>query len=72
MKTASMTWTIGASSSSASSGASTLAIAVNASGYQFAAAFAAWLGDRVVDSGLGLRSIYLAGAVITVAGLLVA
>jgi MFS transporter, DHA1 family, inner membrane transport protein len=52
--------------------APTLAVAVNASGYQLAVAFAGWLGGRVIDSGLGTRSIYLTGAVLTLAGLGVA
>ena len=39
--------------------APTLAVAVNASGFQIAAAFAGWLGGRVIGSELGLRSIYL-------------
>jgi len=52
--------------------APTLAIAVNASGFQLAAAFAAWLGGRVIDGGLGLRSLYLVGALVTVVGVLVA
>ncbi|MBF8191709.1 MFS transporter [Nonomuraea sp. K274] len=51
--------------------APTLAMAVNASAYQLAAAFAAWLGGRVIDGGLGLRSIYLAGAAVTVLGIAV-
>lgn len=51
--------------------APTLAMAVNASAYQLAAACAAWLGGRVIDGGLGLRSIYLVGAAVTLAGLLV-
>ncbi|NJP88240.1 MFS transporter [Nonomuraea sp. FMUSA5-5] len=50
-------------------GAPTLAMAVNASAYQLAAAFAAWLGGRVIDGGLGLRSLYLVGAAVTVAGI---
>jgi DHA1 family inner membrane transport protein len=54
------------------SAAPTLAVAVNASGFQIAAAFAGWLGGRVISSGLGLRSIYLAGALLTVAGLAIA
>ncbi len=54
------------------SAAPTLAIAVNASGFQLAAAFAAWLGGRVIDGGLGLRSLYLVGALVTVTGVLVA
>lgn len=54
------------------SAAPTLAVAVNASGFQIAAAFAGWLGGRVIGSGLGLRSIYLVGALLTVAGLAVA
>jgi DHA1 family inner membrane transport protein len=49
--------------------APTLAIAVNASAYQLAAAFAGWLGGQVITSGLGLRSIYLVGAAVTVAGI---
>jgi DHA1 family inner membrane transport protein len=52
--------------------APTLAIAVNASAYQLAAAFAAWLGGRVIDTdGLGLRALYLVSAGVTVAGILV-
>jgi DHA1 family inner membrane transport protein len=46
-----------------------LAVAVNASGFQLAAAFAGWLGGRVISDGPGLRSIYLVGALLTVAGL---
>jgi DHA1 family inner membrane transport protein len=53
----------------AAGSAPTLAVAVNASGYQLAAAFAGWLGGRLVDGGAGLRSIYLVAAVLTVAGL---
>lgn len=53
------------------SSAPTLAIAVNASGYQLAAAFAAWLGGAVINAGLGPRSIYLVGAAVTVAGIAV-
>jgi MFS transporter, DHA1 family, inner membrane transport protein len=52
--------------------APTLAVAVNASGFQLAAAFAGWLGGRVIADGPGLRSIYLVGALLTVAGLAVA
>ncbi|GAA5058155.1 DHA1 family inner membrane transport protein [Thermocatellispora tengchongensis] len=51
--------------------APTLAVAVNASGFQLAAAFAGWLGGRLID-GPGPRSIYLVAAVLTVAGLLIA
>ncbi|MFE2725109.1 MFS transporter [Kitasatospora sp. NPDC059327] len=51
------------------SSAPTLAIAVNASGYQLAAALAGWLGGRVID-GPGLRSVYLAAAAVTVLGIL--
>lgn len=54
------------------SAAPTLAIAVNASGFQLAAAFAGWLGGQVGDSALGLRSIYLVGALLTFAGLVIA
>ncbi|MEU7835228.1 MULTISPECIES: MFS transporter [unclassified Nonomuraea] len=53
------------------SAAPTLAMAVNASAYQLAAAFAAWLGGRVIDGGFGLRSLYLVGAAVTVAGIVV-
>jgi DHA1 family inner membrane transport protein len=52
--------------------APTLAVAVNASGFQLAAAFAGWLGGQVITSGLGLRSLYLVGAWLTVAGLVIA
>lgn len=52
--------------------APTLAVAVNASGFQVAAAFAGWLGGQVIGSGAGPRSIYLVGALLTVAGLAVA
>ncbi|TCO28369.1 DHA1 family inner membrane transport protein [Kribbella steppae] len=48
--------------------APTLAIAVNASAYQVAAAFAGWLGGRVI-AGPGLRTIYLAAALTTVLGI---
>ncbi|MCO5992260.1 MFS transporter [Actinoallomurus rhizosphaericola] len=51
--------------------APTLAIAVNASGFQLAAAFAGWLGGRLID-GPGPRSIYPVAAALTVAGLLIA
>ncbi|GAA2439789.1 MFS transporter [Actinomadura vinacea] len=51
--------------------APTLAVAVNASGFQLAAAFAGWLGGRLID-GPGPRSIYPVAAVLTVAGLLIA
>jgi DHA1 family inner membrane transport protein len=52
--------------------APTLAVAVNASGFQLAAAFAGWLGGRVISDGPGPRSIYLVGALLTVAGLAIA
>jgi DHA1 family inner membrane transport protein len=51
--------------------APTLAVAVNASGFQVAAAFAGWLGGRVID-GVGLSWIPLVGSLLTVAGLAVA
>ncbi|MCO5974452.1 MFS transporter [Actinoallomurus soli] len=51
--------------------APTLAIAVNASGFQLAAAFAGWLGGRLID-GPGPASIYPVAAALTVAGLLIA
>jgi DHA1 family inner membrane transport protein len=52
--------------------APTLAVAVNASGFQLAAAFAGWLGGRVIDDGPGTRAIYLVGALLTLAGLAIA
>ncbi|MFC4055548.1 MFS transporter [Actinomadura syzygii] len=51
--------------------APTLAVAVNASGFQLAAAFAGWLGGRLID-GPGPRSIYPVAAALTIAGLLIA
>ncbi|MGP3975432.1 MFS transporter [Streptomyces sp. 8N114] len=48
--------------------APTLAIAVNASGFQIAAACAAWLGGRVIE-GPGTRAIHLVAAATTLAGL---
>ncbi|WP_433476727.1 MFS transporter [Spirillospora sp. CA-142024] len=52
----------------AAGAAPTLAVAVNASGYQVAAAFAGWLGGTLI-AGPGLRSLYPAAALLTVAGL---
>ena len=49
--------------------APTLAIAVNASAYQVAAAFAGWLGGRVI-AGPGLPTIYVVAAGTTVLGAL--
>ncbi|MEV6271853.1 MFS transporter [Kribbella sp. NPDC051936] len=49
--------------------APTLAIAVNASAYQVAAAFAGWLGGRVI-AGHGLTAIYVVAAGTTVLGAL--
>jgi MFS transporter, DHA1 family, inner membrane transport protein len=51
--------------------APTLAVAVNASGYQLAVAFAGWLGGRVV-AGPGVAAVPLVGAALTVAGLMIA
>jgi DHA1 family inner membrane transport protein len=51
--------------------APTLAIAVNSSAYQIAAAFAAWLGGRVIDDGPGLPAIYAVAAGVTFVGILV-
>lgn len=48
--------------------APTLAIAVNASAYQLAAAFAGWLGGQVIG-GPGLKPVYLVAAAVTVAGI---
>ncbi|MBW8728455.1 MAG: MFS transporter [Inquilinus limosus] len=47
--------------------APTLGIALNASGFQIAAATAAWLGGRVID-GPGLAALYPVGAVVTLLG----
>jgi DHA1 family inner membrane transport protein len=47
--------------------APTLAIAVNASAYQVAAAFAGWLGGAALT--MGTRSLYLVAAVLTLAGM---
>jgi len=52
--------------------APTLALAVNASGYQLAAAAAAWFGGVVIDDGPGLRALYPVAAVLTLTGLVVA
>jgi DHA1 family inner membrane transport protein len=51
--------------------APTLAVAVNASGYQLAAAFAGWLGGQVIE-GQGTAAIPLVGGLLTVAGLVLA
>jgi DHA1 family inner membrane transport protein len=51
--------------------APTLGIALNASGFQIAAAAAAWLGGRVID-GPGLAALYPVGALVTAAGLALA
>jgi DHA1 family inner membrane transport protein len=48
--------------------APTLAIAVNASAYQVAAALAGWLGGRTIE-GIGLRAVYLVSAAVTVLGI---
>ena len=53
----------------AATGAPTLAVAVNASGYQLAAAAAGVIGGVVVDSAAGPRTIYLVAAGLTVGGL---
>ncbi|MGW9210205.1 MFS transporter [Embleya sp. NPDC055664] len=50
------------------SSAPTLAMAVNASAYQLAAALGAWLGGHTAD-GPGLRAIYLLAAIITTVGI---
>lgn len=54
------------------SAAPTLAIAVNASGFQLAAALAGVLGGWVINGSLGLRAIYLVGAALTAVGLAIA
>jgi MFS transporter, DHA1 family, inner membrane transport protein len=50
--------------------APTLSVAVNASGYQVAAACAGILGGFIADSAAGPRLIYLVAAGLTVCGLL--
>ncbi|MBX5460801.1 MAG: MFS transporter [Steroidobacteraceae bacterium] len=52
--------------------APTLGIALNASGFQIAAAFSAWLGGQIIGSELGLDFVPLAGALVTAAGGLLA
>jgi DHA1 family inner membrane transport protein len=52
--------------------APTLAVAVNASGFQLAAAFAGWLGGRLIDDGPGPRSIYWVAAILTLGGVAIA
>ncbi|WP_159592606.1 MFS transporter [Chelativorans xinjiangense] len=52
--------------------APTLGIALNASGFQIAAAFAAWIGGQVIDSDLRLGSLPLVGAGVTIIGALLA
>ncbi|MCP2164801.1 MFS transporter [Goodfellowiella coeruleoviolacea] len=49
--------------------APTLAVAVNASGFQLAAAFAGWLGGWVIGDGPGPRAVALVAALLTVVGL---
>lgn len=56
----------------AAGAAPTLAVAVNASGFQLAAAFAGRIGGWAISDGPGLRSISLIGAILTVAGLAMA
>ncbi|GAB3870912.1 MFS transporter [Kibdelosporangium lantanae] len=56
---------------STASAAPTLAVAVNASGYQLAAAIGGWLGGAVV-AGPGVRAVYLVAAAVTAVGLGVA
>lgn len=53
----------------AASEAPTLAMAVNASGYQVAAAAAGLFGGIITDSGAGPRPIYLVAAGVTLGGL---
>lgn len=50
--------------------APTLSMAVNASGYQVAAACAGLLGGLITDSSAGPRPVYLVAAALTVCGLL--
>ncbi|GAB1582903.1 MFS transporter [Phyllobacterium phragmitis] len=52
--------------------APTLGIALNASAFQIAAAFAAWLGGQVIVRDLGLGLLPLVGAGVTIIGALLA
>ncbi|CAK7260844.1 MULTISPECIES: MFS transporter [unclassified Shinella] len=52
--------------------APTLGIAINASGFQAAAALAAWTGGEIIKGSMGLPSLPLIGAVVTVAGAILA
>jgi DHA1 family inner membrane transport protein len=54
------------------SGAPTLAVAVNISAFQIANAFGSYLGGQVIGAGLPIRLVTVAGAVVTVCGLLMA
>ncbi|MGO4615486.1 MFS transporter [Nocardia sp. 2YAB30] len=56
----------------AATAAPTLAVAVNASGFQLAAACAGRLGGWVIGDGSGLRSLYPVGAAFTLLGVAVA
>lgn len=53
----------------AASKAPTLAIAVNASAYQLAAAFAGWYGGKVIEH-INLRGIYAVAAIVTFLGVI--
>jgi DHA1 family inner membrane transport protein len=52
--------------------APTFGIALNASGFQIAAAASAWLGGEIVGGWGGLESLPLVGALITIVGGLIA
>ncbi|MBZ9719216.1 MFS transporter [Mesorhizobium sp. AD1-1] len=52
--------------------APTFGIAFNASGFQIAAALAAWAGGAIIDGSLGLVFLPLIGAAVTVAGAILA
>jgi MFS transporter, DHA1 family, inner membrane transport protein len=54
------------------SSAPTLGISMNASAFQIAAASAAWLGGKVIDSKLGLPALPLAAAALTILGVCLA
>ncbi|WP_167152114.1 MFS transporter [Streptomyces sp. MBT27] len=53
---------------SVSGRAPTLAVAMSIASVQTAIALGSWLGGRVLDLGHGLRSVFLAAAVLTLAG----
>ncbi|GAA1980851.1 MFS transporter [Nocardiopsis rhodophaea] len=51
-------------------GAPTLALAVNIAAMNIGIAFGSWLGGRILDTGMGLRTVVLAGAAVAAVGFL--